>query len=54
MAGQGEDFQPVATVHDVKARLPDVPPGATVNVRVTAANETGESQPGETVSAVAG
>ena len=54
VAGRDEDFQPVATVHDTKARLTDLPTGATVNVRVTAANETGESQPGEMVMAVVG
>ena len=43
--GTDADFVPAGTVTDSDATLTGLPTGRTVNVRVTAANEAGESQP---------
>jgi hypothetical protein len=44
--GTDDDFVAAATVNDSDATLEGLPPGATVRVRISAANDTGESQPG--------
>ena len=46
------DFRAVATVTDSDATLTGLPSGKTVKVRITAANDAGESLPGTEVQAV--
>lgn len=46
------DFQAAATVTDSDATVSGLPTGKTVKVRVTSANDAGESLPGVTVEAV--
>lgn len=46
------DFVAAVTVTDSDASLWDLPSGATVNVRVTAVNDAGETQPSDVVSVV--
>lgn len=45
IVGTDEDFVAVATVQDSDATLDNLPSGVTIRIRVTAANDTGESQP---------
>ena len=49
MAGEETELRRVATVHDPSADLADLTPGATVKVRVFAANGAGESAPSAVV-----
>ncbi len=44
------DSRPTATVNDRDPTLTGLPSVVTVSVRVTAANNTGESTPSETVT----
>jgi len=52
IVGTDPDFVHVVTVTDSDATFNTVPSGSTVNVRVTAANDAGESQPSATVQIV--
>ena len=52
VVGVDADFVPAATVSDSDATLTGLPSGATVRVRVTAVNDTGESQPSAVKEAV--
>jgi hypothetical protein len=50
--GTDNDFHAVQTVQDSDATLPGLPSGATVKLRVTSANDAGESTPGPETQAV--
>ncbi len=52
VAGVDTEFIAAASVTDSDATLTGLPSGATVEFRVTALNDAGESQPGATVSVV--
>lgn len=52
IVGTDSDFRAVSTVHDSDATLTGLPSGATVKVRVTSANDAGESQQGPEATAV--
>lgn len=53
VVGTDQEFRRVATVQDSRAEVAGLPPGATVKVRVVAANDAGESVPSEVAEAVA-
>jgi hypothetical protein len=50
VAGIDSEFVAAVTVHDSAATLTDLPAGAEVKVRVTAANDTGETKPSAPVT----
>ena len=50
--GVDTDFHAVLTVTESDATIPNLTPGATVEVRVTSVNDAGESAPGPVASAV--
>lgn len=50
--GVDADFRAVLTVTESDATVPNLTPGATVEVRVTSVNDAGESAPGPVASAV--
>jgi hypothetical protein len=52
IVGTDNDFHAVQTVQDSDATLPGLPSGATVKLRVTSANDAGESTPGPETQAV--
>ena len=52
VVGTDPAFRRVTTVQDGHAELSGLPPGATVKVRVVAANDAGESVPSEVAEAV--
>ncbi len=54
VVGVDADFINVMTVTDSEAMLQDLPTGATVNVRITAVNDAGQSQPSEASQIVVG
>lgn len=46
IVGADVNFVAVATVNDHDANLDNLPSGVTIRIRISAANDTGESQPG--------
>jgi hypothetical protein len=49
VTGVDSEFIAAVTVHDSAVTLADLPAGAEIKIRVTAANDTGETKPSDEV-----